>query len=640
MNNKERLFALLGDLSPSLLEDAFPEAAEISPRAYRSRTNHVRRIGRAIAIYAACAAVVIAIAFLIPLLARITDPLGTVVPKDYYRPDLIWANDENKLHESDPMGTEAPGALYVAFTFPQDAPEDARYAVDVSCAMEGQLRSADTNELYVLTAKDKTAVRDYLLSLGWETFEVGECHPLVTGYPGIYFAATREQIQSLDPAALYRAVGLNLTEIPGICVRIRYQLLKGYEPPEYWDLDAKEYLYTNWRNRTSFYSYPPSALLLDAVTPVVNQKEQTTVTLTLAHKDTGCDEHLDCKKTHTYSPRYTMCLQVKINDRWYFVPVVHGEAANTDKEERTLSPGMTDTIHVQLNELYGTLPDGLYRFALRTTAPSIAPDWARAAYAEFVIHNGQKPQIVADPESQRLLRDEVLLFDAATVEQMEIGMTYEEITAKLGAPVLDVTGEGKIFRHPTKDGFPMDLTYAESDGALRLVSMAYAVETVNDFPADYYRPDLIWANGVNTHGLVLHSQWYQVHHPGPHTDLMGMFGASKHYMTTPGDPARYAICVTWEVEARFETDETVPEDYAQRVHRYLTRQMGLETLAADPRLSPESPTGCYYVATRDQLDAMDIGAFMTAVEHPMDYSLTLSFHLGYQPVNSQQGGKS
>ncbi|MBQ7325211.1 MAG: hypothetical protein IJW98_05680 [Clostridia bacterium] len=637
MKNNERLFALLGDLSPDLLAESFPETAEHSATA-DAPIRHARRILRAIAIYAACAAVVIAIAFLIPLLTRITDPLGCVVPKDYYRPDLIWANDDNQLHKSDPIGTDTPGSLYVTFTFSEDAPKDARYAVNVSFTKEGQLRLADTNEPYLLTAKDQKAMSEYLCSLGWETFEVGECHPLVTGYPGIYYAATRAQIEALSPDALYRAMGLNLTEVPGVSVEIRYQLLEGFMPPEYWDLDAKEYLYTNWHSRASFYSYPPSSLQLDAANPVVNQKEQTTVTLTLTHKDASCDQQLDCKNTHTYSPNYTMCLQVMINNRWYFVPIVHGEEADTEKEERTLSPGMTDTIHVPLSELYGTLPDGLYRFALRTTAPSIAPDWTGAAYAEFVIHNGQKPQIVDDPESRRLLRDEVLLFDAATIEQLEIGTPYEAVTAKLGAPVLDVSGKGEVFRHLTRDGFPMDLTYAESDGALRLVSIAYAVETVPHYPTDYYRPDLIWANGVNTDRLVLHSQWYQVNHPGPHMDLMGMFGASKQYLTTPGDPSRYAIYVTWEVEARFETDEVVPEDYAQRVHRYLTEQIKLETLAADPPLSPESPTDCYYVATRDQLDAIDLGAFMTAVEHPMDYSLTLSFHLGYQPVETNKGG--
>lgn len=642
MNSSQRLYTLLGDLSPSLLEDAFPELKGVlTAGKHPLSRKHIRRIGRAIAVYAACAVAVIAIAILIPLFTRITDPLGTVVPKDYYRPDLIWANDENLLHESDPMGTEAPGALYVSFAWREDVPEDVRYAVDISILKEDLLRSADTNEYYVLTEKDREAFYDYLTSLGCQRFEVGQCHSLVTGSTGYYFAATPAQIAAIDPVALYQKMGLHLTEIPGISVELQYQLIQGYEIPAYWNAEAKKYLFTHYNRRETYSDIAPSPLKFQSLTPVVNQKQQDTVTLSLTHLDESCNDNRDCGQVHTYSPNYTMCLQVKINNQWYYVPIVHGDAADTEKDQRTLTAGMTDTIHVPLNDLYGTLPDGFYRFALDTVFPAGEYDWTETVSASFVISNGQKPQIIQDPESQRIMRDEVLIFKVWEIESIKKGTTYQEITAELGAPILDVTGEGKVFRHPTENGFPLDLTYAYSDGALRLVSMEYAVDKVTDFPADYYRPDLIWANGVNTDGLILKSEWYRVDHPGPHFDMMGMFGSTDQYLTTPDDPSKYAIYVTWEIEARFETDQVIPEDYDQKIHRYLTEQWSLETLEIDPRLpSAETPTGCYYIASREQLVAIHIDGLMEYLEHPMDYSLIFSFHLGYQPVISDQGGKS
>ncbi len=642
MNNSQRLYTLLGDLSPDLLETAFPEAVPKSVSiSYNASKKHIRRIGRAVAIYAASVIAVIAVAILIPLLTRITDPLGTVVSKGYYRPDLIWANEENKLNETDSMGTEAPGALYVSFTWLEDAPEDVRYAVDISLGKEDQLRSADTNEYYVLTEKDRAAFYDYLTSLGCERFEVGQCHSLVAGSTGYYFAATPAQIAAIDPAALYQKMGLHLIEIPGVRVDLQYQLTKEYQIPAYWNAEAKKYLFTHYKRREIYSDIASSPLNFQSLTPVVNQKQQDTLTLTLTHLEESCNANRDCGRVHTYSPHYTMCLQVKINDQWYYVPNTPREAADIEKDQRTLTAGMTDTIHVPLNDLYGTLPDGLYRFALDTIFPAGEYDWTETVAATFVISNGQKPQIIEDPESQRIKRDEVLIFAEWNIESISKGTTYQEITAKLGAPILDVTGEGKVFRHPTENGFPLDLTYAYSDGALRLVSMEYAVEKVTDFPADYYHPDLIWANGVNTDGLILKSAWYRVDHPGPHFDMMGMFGSTDQYLTTPDDPSGYAIYVTWEIEARFETDQVIPEDYGQKIHRYLTEQMGLETLEIEPRLpSVETPTGYYYIASREQLEQFDLGEMMKFLEHPNDYSLTIFFHLGYQPVNSHQGGKS
>jgi hypothetical protein len=49
MKNNERLFALLGDLSPDLLAESFPETAEHSAAA-GAPIRHARRILRAIAI--------------------------------------------------------------------------------------------------------------------------------------------------------------------------------------------------------------------------------------------------------------------------------------------------------------------------------------------------------------------------------------------------------------------------------------------------------------------------------------------------------------------------------------------------------------------------------------------------------------
>ena len=639
--NAERLYTLLADLSPDLLAEALPEAGAPSPTPpIYSPKRHIRRLVRAIAIYAACAMLVLASLVLLPKLlnqqdmplAPLTDPLGTLLPDGYYRDDLIWANEENSLHTSEGIGTQAAEQLYISFSPPNNASEDARYAVRITILKEDNLYSADTNEYYPLSMEDRTAFHNYLLSLGCEIFEVGECHSLVTGNTGIYYAATYAQMEAIDPETLYNAMGLHLTEIPGICVELGYQLLHPYEIPEYWTPDSKTTLYTYWKQRCNTAN-SSDALKLEPLSPIVDQTKQSVISFSLSHEPSSCHEFYDCKQTHTFSPNYSMRLQVKLNNQWYFVPLA-ATSAVTAKEECSLTNGKSETVTLRLNELYGILPDGYYRVALSTHIPFTQFDWNTTAYAEFVVYNRQKARIVPDPEGDRVWKNEVFAFPASTVESIAMGTTYQEITAMLGAPILDVTGEGKVFQHPTQDGFPINLIYEYSDSALRLTKMEYAIEKATDFPADYYRPDLIWANSINTDALTLYSLQYTLHTSGPQIDLFGVFDREQLFITMPDDPTAYAVYVTWEAEALFETEQTLPEDYDQRIHQYLTETIGLSPMKPNDSLElAPTPTGYYYAATRKQLSSINF-EFMTSVDHPRDLSITLSFHLGVQPIHS------
>ncbi|MBQ7354310.1 MAG: hypothetical protein IJW62_02180 [Clostridia bacterium] len=77
-SNTERLYKLLGALSPDLLADAFPEAGGLH-NAPSFRARHARRIGKMIALYAACVLLFLGALWLIPgLFPRLGDtPVGT-----------------------------------------------------------------------------------------------------------------------------------------------------------------------------------------------------------------------------------------------------------------------------------------------------------------------------------------------------------------------------------------------------------------------------------------------------------------------------------------------------------------------------------------------------------------------------------
>lgn len=77
-SNTERLYTLLGDLSPELLATAFPEAGGVHNAAF-FRVRHAKRIGKMIALYAACVLLFLGALWLIPkLFPRLGNtPVGT-----------------------------------------------------------------------------------------------------------------------------------------------------------------------------------------------------------------------------------------------------------------------------------------------------------------------------------------------------------------------------------------------------------------------------------------------------------------------------------------------------------------------------------------------------------------------------------
>ncbi|MBQ8289126.1 MAG: hypothetical protein IJX76_10270 [Clostridia bacterium] len=97
-SNTERLYKLMGALSPELLSDSFPEGAGIH-NAPSFRSRHSRRIGKAVLAYAACAVVLVGALLFVPkLMDQSSDPPAATNVDSYFTEDGGW--DLTKLSPS------------------------------------------------------------------------------------------------------------------------------------------------------------------------------------------------------------------------------------------------------------------------------------------------------------------------------------------------------------------------------------------------------------------------------------------------------------------------------------------------------------------------------------------------------------
>lgn len=123
------------------------------------------------------------------------------LPDDFRRPDLIW--DVRGIPEATVM--PASGEVLKRFSYYDNAGEDARYVVTVTC----YLISDDNSE------GNSYEPGEYLLEQGWELVrDAGESTTAL-------YAATRAQIDALDPTAIQAYYQHDL--LPAVDVRLALQ---------------------------------------------------------------------------------------------------------------------------------------------------------------------------------------------------------------------------------------------------------------------------------------------------------------------------------------------------------------------------------------------------------------------------------
>jgi hypothetical protein len=344
--SSDRFYKLLGDLSPDLLADAFPEA-ESTHNATSFRARHAKRIGRMILLYAACAVLLVGAIWLLPKLWNekpivdppVTDspvPTETVpwekppegFPDDYFRPDLVWSNEYFYPY----MSNMVSGQYYsIDFRFVDD--ENALYAVYLADSSENPLSCQD--ELSSSKA-------------GWQLLHTDATHyRLRAANPMVYYAATRKQIEIFCEYIEQSRASSNSPVHVNIC--LGHQVV------------APLFVNGTWNPDALSAAINPSQL--DCVvgatdTPYVAIGKPTSMQLTYR-----LNESKPCRPTmnHVLIPDSSDCnLQVYLGQQWYTVPpkrAIYPPDWISDLET-------TESVSFDflLNEsMYGRLPTGKYR---------------------------------------------------------------------------------------------------------------------------------------------------------------------------------------------------------------------------------------------------------------------------------------
>lgn len=192
--------------APSKLKEAAKSGAWIGANSRNSTSMHVRKFAHAALAYAGCVAVLVGCILFVPRLlgdgegnspltqvsqplrtgigSQITDPATTEeptapdygYPEDYYRPDLIWANEEYNPYR---LNAKMIGTVSVHFDF--ETASDARYAVYLEY---NEKNSEDAAQILRRIAIDERA------------FEVTTDHVRVERQ-GTYYALTSTEIMKI-----------------------------------------------------------------------------------------------------------------------------------------------------------------------------------------------------------------------------------------------------------------------------------------------------------------------------------------------------------------------------------------------------------------------------------------------------------
>lgn len=212
-----------------------------------THATHIRRFSKAFAAYACAALVLICGSLALPWLlkeptAPLSQPSGsegtstetdrTVLPANYIRSDLIWANELNpELKDTVIWSAEfidgAPSVIQ-ALTLPTVGGEDAEYAVEFRI----QFRDMTTDENATLSfLATRMAMIDVdLRNIGFEEIHLDFAED---GTPGAsyFYAASREELSALDTDELWTLLNKADGNIQFI-LRMAWQSLDGSQIPD------------------------------------------------------------------------------------------------------------------------------------------------------------------------------------------------------------------------------------------------------------------------------------------------------------------------------------------------------------------------------------------------------------------------
>lgn len=360
----DRLFTLLGDLSPDLLAVAFPESGEVhNASAFRAR--HAKRIGRMILLYAACAVLLIgAVIYLPRLFHQINTPPVTTAPPeeemplgypdDYFRPDLVWANENVELRRENAVEGEYHA---IDFEFLED--EDAVYAIYMKY-MNGEYMTSYSQDLGSKSGADFEPLR----------VSSAEKYRIVEDTKARYYAGTRAQIQAYFD--YIEKTYQTEDESQRIRICLAYQTLRPSVIDGKWNPDLLKP-----SKLTGYETTIPSPAYVNCIqgstpTPVIrpNAKE-ITFSFTVQEQEHS-NGIIETTHTVSYQPKGPD-ISVLIGGTWYDIPwVAPADAKDTKLDvpedgEASFTLSFADFPH-------GDLPAGQYRFVFPFKGEHILSD--------------------------------------------------------------------------------------------------------------------------------------------------------------------------------------------------------------------------------------------------------------------------
>ena len=351
-DNPHRLFKLLGNLSPDLLADAFPEAGDVH-NAANFRARHARRIAKMALLYAACAALLVgAIVYLPRLFDQTTTPVTTVpgedvipegYPTDYFRPDLVWANEKADLRKDNAV----VGKYHtIDFEFLED--ESAVYAIYIQY-FDGKYLTNYSRDF----AENSGA---YMKHLGVSS---DDQYRILEDFNARYYEGTREQIM-----LYFNYIEKTYTssdDSKRIHVRLAFQTLKPGVSSGAWNPALLQI------SEDTGYSATVRNFLncIDARTdtPVIrpDAKELTVFFSTQAHTPPNASHKPPASMTHTvhYQPECPE-LAILIGETWYDIPWTAPIGSKESKLEIPKEGEVSLTLSFE-SFPHGELPVGQYR---------------------------------------------------------------------------------------------------------------------------------------------------------------------------------------------------------------------------------------------------------------------------------------
>ena len=343
--SSHRFYKLLGDLTPDLLADAFPEAGS-AHNATSFRARHAKRIGRMALLYTACAILLVGAILLLPkLFNQAPVPLAEEIPlgcpDDYFRPDLVWANEN-----ADPRRENAVEGEYhtIDFEFLED--EDAVYAIYMKY-MNGEYMTNYSQDLGSKSGADFEPLR----------VSSAEKYRIVEDTKARYYAGTRGQIQAYFD--YIEKTYQTEDESRRIRICLAYQTLRPGVIDGKWNPDLlKPSAITGYETTTSSPAYV-NCIQGSTLTPVIrpNSKEITFSFIVQAQEHSS--GIIETKHTVIYQPEGPD-IAVLIDGIWYDIPWVAPANAKDTKLDLPENGEASFTLSFA-NFPHGELPAGQYR---------------------------------------------------------------------------------------------------------------------------------------------------------------------------------------------------------------------------------------------------------------------------------------